>query len=248
MSPVHIPQGLHEVVHPGRGHLRSARRGSADAHAALARRHDLLLVEGTGHAGVGSVVGLSNAIVARHAQGARRIVVRGGSRPTDRRDRSQSRAVRAAWCRGGRRDRQQGRRRGCIRHSPASCATAWPSMASSSWARCRTGRSSRTPRSRCSWSSSRARCCHPGDDLDRVIEHVAIGAMQPRHLIERVGPGSLLIVPGDRSDRDPRDRRRRIGRRATGCRASGAASFRGAARYGAAASTTRPARSLPASS
>ena len=39
-----------------------------------------------------------------------------------------------------------------------------------------------------------------GDDPDRVIEHVAIGAMQPRHLIERVGPGSLLIVPGDRTD------------------------------------------------
>jgi hypothetical protein len=33
-----------------------------------------------------------------------------------------------------------------------------------------------------------------------VIEHVAIGAMQPRHLIERVGPGSLLIIPGDRTD------------------------------------------------
>jgi len=39
-----------------------------------------------------------------------------------------------------------------------------------------------------------------GEDLDRVIEHVAIGAMQPRHLVERVGPGSLLIVPADRTD------------------------------------------------
>jgi BioD-like phosphotransacetylase family protein len=37
-------------------------------------------------------------------------------------------------------------------------------------------------------------------DRDRVIQHVAIGAMQPKHLIERVGPGSLLIVPGDRTD------------------------------------------------
>jgi BioD-like phosphotransacetylase family protein len=39
-----------------------------------------------------------------------------------------------------------------------------------------------------------------GDDLDRRIEHVAIGAMQPRHVLERIGPGSLLIVPGDRED------------------------------------------------
>jgi BioD-like phosphotransacetylase family protein len=39
-----------------------------------------------------------------------------------------------------------------------------------------------------------------GEDLDRGIDHVAIGAMQPRHLVDRVGPGSLLIVPGDRTD------------------------------------------------
>jgi BioD-like phosphotransacetylase family protein len=39
-----------------------------------------------------------------------------------------------------------------------------------------------------------------GSDFDRTIEHVAIGAMQPRHLLERIGPGSLLIVPGDRED------------------------------------------------
>ncbi len=41
---------------------------------------------------------------------------------------------------------------------------------------------------------------HEGDDPERVIEHVAIGAMQPRHMLERIGPGSLLIVPGDRED------------------------------------------------
>jgi len=41
---------------------------------------------------------------------------------------------------------------------------------------------------------------HPGDDMDRHIEHVGIGAMQPRHVLERIGPGSLLIVPGDRQD------------------------------------------------
>jgi BioD-like phosphotransacetylase family protein len=41
---------------------------------------------------------------------------------------------------------------------------------------------------------------HPGDDLDRVIEHVAIGAMHPRNVLGRIGPGSLLILPGDRHD------------------------------------------------
>ena len=39
-----------------------------------------------------------------------------------------------------------------------------------------------------------------GADRALVIEHVAIGAMQAEHVLERVGPGSLLIVPGDRED------------------------------------------------
>jgi BioD-like phosphotransacetylase family protein len=41
---------------------------------------------------------------------------------------------------------------------------------------------------------------HPGPDLDRVIDGVAIGAMEAGHMLERVGPGSLVIVPGDRED------------------------------------------------
>ncbi|HEX5824833.1 MAG TPA: DRTGG domain-containing protein, partial [Candidatus Limnocylindrales bacterium] len=41
---------------------------------------------------------------------------------------------------------------------------------------------------------------HAGPDLDRVIAGVAIGAMEPRHMLERVGPRTLVIVPGDRED------------------------------------------------
>jgi BioD-like phosphotransacetylase family protein len=41
---------------------------------------------------------------------------------------------------------------------------------------------------------------HPGPDLARVIDDVAIGAMEPGHMLERIGPGTLVIVPGDRED------------------------------------------------
>jgi hypothetical protein len=41
---------------------------------------------------------------------------------------------------------------------------------------------------------------HPGPDLDAVIGDVAIGAMEPGHMLERVGPRTLVIVPGDRED------------------------------------------------
>ena len=46
----------------------------------------------------------------------------------------------------------------------------------------------------------RGRAICEGPDLDRVIDGVAIGAMEPRHMLERVGPGTLVIVPGDRED------------------------------------------------
>ena len=41
---------------------------------------------------------------------------------------------------------------------------------------------------------------YPGPDLERVIDGVAIGAMEPGHMLERVGPKTLVIVPGDRED------------------------------------------------
>ena len=41
---------------------------------------------------------------------------------------------------------------------------------------------------------------HPGPDLDQVIGGVAIGAMEPRHMLQRIGTGALVIVPGDRED------------------------------------------------
>jgi phosphate acetyltransferase len=41
---------------------------------------------------------------------------------------------------------------------------------------------------------------HAGPDLDDVIGGIAIGAMEPEHMLERIGPRSLVIVPGDRTD------------------------------------------------
>ena len=46
----------------------------------------------------------------------------------------------------------------------------------------------------------RGRVIDPGPDLDRVIDGVAIGAMEPRHMLDHIGPGTLVIVPGDRED------------------------------------------------
>ena len=149
MSPVHIPRGFTkayiagDVVEDLGARIIAAQRTFAD--------HDVLLIEGTGHAGVGAVVGLSNARVASMLGAPAVIVSEGGvGRPIDEivlnashfeahgvpvagRDREQGARRRAAG------DREDARARPCAPRDPAARAC------------CRTVRSCRTPRS--AWSS-----------------------------------------------------------------------------------------------
>ena len=200
MSPVHIPRGFTkayiagEVVEDLGARIVTARDSFRDG-------FDMLLIEGTGHAGVGAVIGLSNAVVARHARCAGDHRQRGRRRPADRRDRPQRVALRAPRRRGRRRDRQQGRpgRPAGDRRGPASAASRSHGIRAPR-ASSRSGRSCRTRPWGWSSRASTARRPDPGPDLDRVIDGVAIGAMEPRHMLERVGPGTLVIVPGDRED------------------------------------------------
>src|SRR5438034_5324129 len=63
MSPVHIPRGFTQSYIDG-GIVVDLPARIRAAHAAFARDREILLIEGTGHAGVGAVIGLSNAAVA----------------------------------------------------------------------------------------------------------------------------------------------------------------------------------------
>jgi BioD-like phosphotransacetylase family protein len=36
--------------------------------------------------------------------------------------------------------------------------------------------------------------------MDQVIGDIAVGAMEPAHMLQRIGPRTLVIVPGDRED------------------------------------------------
>ncbi|MFI5262728.1 MAG: AAA family ATPase, partial [Candidatus Limnocylindrales bacterium] len=83
LSPVHIPRGFTKAYINGEVVEDLAARIRA-AYARVAEGRDVLLVEGTGHAGVGSVVDLSNAQVAAML-GARAIIVSeaGVGRPID---------------------------------------------------------------------------------------------------------------------------------------------------------------------
>ena len=198
MSPVHIPRGFTKAYIKGEVTPDLGAR-IRRAHETLAGVHDLLLIEGTGHAGVGSVVGLSNAQVARMLKAPAAIVAEAGvGRPID-----EIVLNRALFARHGvevvgaiinkvNADEHPTLpdilRDGLAQHGIELLGLLpYRPMLSN-------------PTLSMLVEQVKGEVLSESDDQDRVIQHVAIGAMQPRHLIERVGPGSLLIVPGDRTD------------------------------------------------
>jgi BioD-like phosphotransacetylase family protein len=198
MSPVHIPRGFTKAFIRGEVTDDLADR-IRRAHEEAGRDREALLIEGTGHAGVGAVIGLSNADVAA-TLGAGAIIVSeaGVGRPID-----EIVLNRALFARHGvhvlgavvnKVDAREHPtlpdvlRGGLERHGIALLGTLpyRPILSN--------------PTLSMLIEQLPGEVLNQGDDLDRPIEHVAIGAMQPRHVLERIGPGSLLIVPGDRQD------------------------------------------------
>jgi dethiobiotin synthetase len=83
MSPIHIPRGFTQAYIDGRV-VEDLPARIRSAHATFAADRDILLIEGTGHAGVGAVIGLSNAVVASMLGSPAVIVSEGGvGRPID---------------------------------------------------------------------------------------------------------------------------------------------------------------------
>jgi BioD-like phosphotransacetylase family protein len=198
ISPVHIPRGFTkafiggEVVEDLGAKIRRA-------HEAVSRGREVLLVEGTGHAGVGSVIGLSNAAVAEML-GARAVIVSeaGVGRPID-----EIVLNRALFARHGvevvgavvNKVDQQAHptlagilETGLARHGiellgvlPYRPVLSNPTLA-------------------VLVEQMPGELIHPGPDLDRPIEQFSIAAMRAEHAMQRAREGGLIIVPGDRED------------------------------------------------
>lgn len=83
MSPIAIPRGFTEeyILHPNRSELATS---VTESYKRVAEQNDLVVIEGTGHAGVGSVFDMSNADVAE-LLGAKVLLVSAGGigRPID---------------------------------------------------------------------------------------------------------------------------------------------------------------------
>ena len=197
LSPVHIPRGFTKAYIAGEV-VEDLPARIAAAHATFAA-HDVLLIEGTGHAGVGAVIGLSNAAVAA-SMGAPAIIVSEGGvgRPIDEIVLNASlfakHGVQVAGAIVNKVDikAQPGiekvLERGLAPYGiPLLGVLPVRPILSN-------------PTLEMILEGVHGETVHPGPDLERVIDGVAIGAMEPGHMLERVGPKTLVIVPGDRED------------------------------------------------
>lgn len=198
MSPVHIPRGFTRAYIEGRV-IDDLSARIVSAHRELIGDHDIVLIEGTGHAGVGAVVGLSNAVVAGLLGAPAIIVSEGGvGRPIDEIILNAALFERHGVHVAGaivnkveleaRPGIERTLERGLARHGIALLGVLphRPILSNPSLAMVLDG--------------VRGRLLHAGPDMDRVIGDIAVGAMEPEHMLQRVGPRTLVIVPGDRED------------------------------------------------
>jgi BioD-like phosphotransacetylase family protein len=197
LSPVHIPRGFTKAYIAGEV-VEDLGARITRAHATF-RDRDALLIEGTGHTGVGAVIGLSNAAVAASLGAPAIIISEGGvGRPIDEivlnasLFRQHGVTVAGAIVNKVDVEAQPGIERVLERGLAAydipllGILPVRPILSN--------------PTLEMILEGVRGETIHPGPDLDRVIDGVAIGAMEPGHMLERVGPGTLVIVPGDRED------------------------------------------------
>ncbi|HYO44290.1 MAG TPA: AAA family ATPase [Candidatus Limnocylindrales bacterium] len=197
MSPVHIPRGF------TKRYLAGDTTEDMESPIMAAQRHfaghDIWLIEGTGHAGVGAVVGLSNARVASMLRAPTVIISEGGvGRPIDEIVLNASHfeahgvPVVGAIVNKIRVDESPGiektLERGLALHGiPLLGVLPYRPILSN-------------PTLGMILRGVKGELICPGPDLDAVIDGVAIGAMEPHHMLLRVGPRTLVIVPGDRED------------------------------------------------
>ena len=197
MSPVHIPRGFTksyiagEVVEDLGARITAAQ--------ATYRDYDVLLIEGTGHAGVGAVIGLSNAVVAASLGAPAIIISEGGvGRPIDEIVLNASLFTRHGVAVAG----------AIVNKVDVEAQPGIEDILARGLAPYDIPLLGILPRSQILSNPTlemiieglNGERIHDGPDLERVIDGVAIGAMQPGHMLERVGPGTLVIVPGDRED------------------------------------------------
>lgn len=197
LSPVHIPRGFTKAYIAGEV-VEDLGAKIVKAHATFKDR-EVLLIEGTGHTGVGAVIGLSNAAVAASIGAPAIIISEGGvGRPIDEIVLNAALFARHGVPVAGaivnkvdvvaQPGIEKVLERGLAPYEIPllGILPVRPILSN--------------PTLEMILEGVKGETINAGPDLDRVIDGVAIGAMEPGHMLDRVGPGTLVIVPGDRED------------------------------------------------
>jgi BioD-like phosphotransacetylase family protein len=198
MSPVTLPR--HFTTDYIMGRIKEdLRQAVVEAAARVSDGKDLLLIEGTGHAGVGAVVGLSNARVAALLEAPVVIVSEGGvGRPID-----EIVLNHALFERHG--VRVLG---AVVNKVDVETHPQLPEVLAQGLAQHEIELIGCIPFSRLLANPSLELIATHLDgellsgsaDADRIIGRVAIGAMQAKHAVAFLRDQTLLITPGDRED------------------------------------------------
>ena len=198
MNPITVEKGFTER-YIEEGGLEEYIRLIEDSYRRVSRDKQLVLIEGTGHAGVGSVFDLSNASVARILGSKVLLISTGGiGRPID-----EITINKALFDQEGvevvgvvinkvlpekyekiKRLTQAGLERKGIRLLgvvPFKKELTYPTMEQILEA-----------------TGARVLCCE--EFLQKRVENILVGAMEPYHALAHFAPHSLIIVPGDRED------------------------------------------------
>jgi BioD-like phosphotransacetylase family protein len=198
MSPIAIERGFTERFVEKGASLDYA-RVIQDAYEKVAKNNDLVIIEGTGHAGVGSVFNLSNAAVA-HLLDANVIMISSGGvgKPID--EIMLNKALL---------DKEKVKLAGVIVNKvlPAKydriARLVRKGMEQKGLNVCGVLPYERVldmPTMREIKEELKIRVLYEGDDLDRQAEKILIGAMQVRDAMRFIQNNSLMIIPGDRDD------------------------------------------------
>ncbi len=198
LSPVQIPRGFTRKVIEGQV-VEDLSAKIIAAQLELAQRHELLLLEGTGHAGVGAVIGLSNADVAALLGAPVIIVSEGGiGRPIDEIVLNAALfAARGVEVVGAivnkvnldlQPELPRLLEKGLARHGiPLLGVLPYRQILSN-------------PTLAIIEDGLQGETLWPGRDMDAIIGRVSVAAMQPEHVMQRIGESALVVVPGDRED------------------------------------------------
>ena len=198
LSPVQIPRGFTRRVIEGEV-VEDFSARILDAQGEMAKGRDLLLLEGTGHAGVGAVIGLSNADVAALLGAPVIIVSEGGiGRPIDEIVLNAAlfaaRGVEVAGAIVNKVNLEMEPQlprlleKGLARHKiPLLGVLPYRQILSN-------------PTLAIIEDGLQGETIWPGRDMDAIIGRVSVAAMQPQHVMERIGADALVVVPGDRED------------------------------------------------